>query len=92
MTREQFAIFYELWDNIAFFVERLLAFFNTPLSDILNPFEDILPSWASFLLNPSIWIIEGMGWGDNTMFELMFGIGIIVFLVWGFIKFFLPTA
>lgn len=92
MTIETFKGFYKILDVLKVFFVKVMDFFQTPLTDVLDTGLEGLPEWAQTLINPSIWIAERLGFADATVVEVMFSAGIVVALVWGLVKFFLPTS
>lgn len=91
MTIEKFRGFYQILDVLKVFFVKVMEFFQTPFSEAIDLGLDDLPEWVQTLLNPSIWIADKIGFGDDTVLEVMLSAGIILALVWGLLKFFLPT-
>lgn len=89
MTHDQFQIFYEAWGYIAPFITTLIEFFNTTLATLLTPtnWGENIPEWVNTLMSPIIELLNVVGVGDKTIFECMFGVGVVFFLTWGLVNF-----
>lgn len=74
-------------EYLGYFSRYVIRLFTTPITDIMAE-HDMLQLG---IYNPAVWIAEGI-LGNLTLLELMFTAGVGFVLIWGLIKFILPTS
>lgn len=80
-----FTFIYDAFEAVIGMIDKLLIFFSSTIEELLDL---TLPDWLNVLFSPITWIIDTLGWGEYTMIEVMFVVGLPLILVLAFIKFF----
>lgn len=80
-------IFFKIAEYLGIFGRYVITLFTTPITDIMAE-HDLLQLGV---YNPFVWIVDQVV-GNLTLLELMFTAGVGFILIWGLIKFLLPTS
>lgn len=80
-------VFIRIAQALAEFGQLAIDLFTTPIPTLLTN-NDMLNLG---IYNPFTWIVDQVI-GDVTLIELMFTVGLGAVLLWGLIKFLLPTS
>lgn len=80
-------ILLKIAEYLGIFTRYVIDLFTTPIVDIMAE-NDLL---SLGIYNPFTWIAKQVV-GNLTLLELMFTAGVGFVLIWGLIKFLLPTS
>lgn len=74
----------DLVASIAIFVELIAKYFTMPLSEIV----DTAPEGLRIILEPIMWLIDLLTWGDVTILNIMFTVGVNLWIIFALYRFF----